>query len=342
MKKVFLGLMFGMSSFVSFSQVANQLTSVVDLPYGFDFRDSDHKLPNQNGVLVGKSILTQGWDCCTGVPSYDYLMLRSTGNDVESNYTAIRLSNGRGFEIGDVTMQNVKLHLGTTGNLGIGVQYPAYKLHVAGDVKIDGDLHLNNGKKIVFGGSVNLKAADGPYTGGNVYLAAGDGWAEDAEGGSVYIKAGSGDGPNGNVVLEADKSGIIHLKGRTLAMSNNNLSLYGKPYVPGSPIASTYDFATYLMIAEQIFANEITVRQVNWADYVFKDTYVLAPLNEVETFIAANGHLPNVPSEKEVTEKGVNLGEMDAILLRKIEELTLYILEANKRIEELESKAVAK
>jgi len=58
----------------------------------------------------------------------------------------------------------------------------------------------------------------------------------------------------------------------------------------------------------------------------------------VETFIKANKHLPGVPSEKEVTDKGINLGDMDAILLKKIEELTLYVIEQQKKIDTLEQR----
>ena len=73
-----------------------------------------------------------------------------------------------------------------------------------------------------------------------------------------------------------------------------------------------------------------------WADYVFEDDYELLPLEEVGAFIEENGHLPNVPSAQEVEERGIRLGEMDAKMLEKIEELTLYILEQNERIKELE------
>lgn len=72
-----------------------------------------------------------------------------------------------------------------------------------------------------------------------------------------------------------------------------------------------------------------------WADYVFNSDYKLKPLMEVENFIKENNHLPDVPSEKEVLENGVSLGEMDAILLQKIEELTLYMIEVKKENEEL-------
>lgn len=71
-----------------------------------------------------------------------------------------------------------------------------------------------------------------------------------------------------------------------------------------------------------------------WADYVFKKDYRLRPLAEVEKFIAENGHLPEVPSEKEAIENGIELKEMNILLLKKVEELTLYTLQQQKQIDE--------
>ena len=74
------------------------------------------------------------------------------------------------------------------------------------------------------------------------------------------------------------------------------------------------------------------------ADYVFKDDYELMSLNDLKQYINNNGHLPNVPSAEEFGERGeMNLGEMDNLLLEKVEELTLYILQLEERIAELES-----
>jgi hypothetical protein len=91
-------------------------------------------------------------------------------------------------------------------------------------------------------------------------------------------------------------------------------------------------------IEGKVTAEEIEVKADVWRDFVFYDSYKLKPLNEVEAFIKKNKHLPDVPSEAQVLEEGINLGEMDAVLLQKIEELTLYIIEQEKRIEELEKK----
>jgi hypothetical protein len=81
---------------------------------------------------------------------------------------------------------------------------------------------------------------------------------------------------------------------------------------------------------------EVWVDANNWPDYVFAPSYNLKPLSEVKTFIQTNGHLPNVPSAEEVKEKGVNLAENDKVLLEKVEELTLYLIQLEERLAEQE------
>ena len=88
--------------------------------------------------------------------------------------------------------------------------------------------------------------------------------------------------------------------------------------------------------AGHVFARRVKVTQGNIPDYVFEPDYNLLPLPELETFITQNKHLPEVPSEAEVIENGLDLGEFNATLLLKIEELTLYIIDLNKRMEQLE------
>lgn len=75
----------------------------------------------------------------------------------------------------------------------------------------------------------------------------------------------------------------------------------------------------------------------DWADYVFYKNYELPKLEEVEEYIENNGHLKDIPSAEEVEKNGIELGEMNKLLLQKIEELTLYVIELNKEIKELKS-----
>lgn len=88
-----------------------------------------------------------------------------------------------------------------------------------------------------------------------------------------------------------------------------------------------------LVVDGKILAEEIIVQNVPSSDYVFETVYNLRSIHEVETFINENKHLPDIPSAEEFKENGVGLGEMDDMLLRKVEELTLYVIELKKEIE---------
>lgn len=81
-----------------------------------------------------------------------------------------------------------------------------------------------------------------------------------------------------------------------------------------------------------IHAKEVKVDLSGWADFVFKKGYDLPSLEEVEKHIQQKGHLPGIPSEKEVLENGISLAENQTLLLQKIEELTLYSIEQSKKL----------
>ncbi len=83
------------------------------------------------------------------------------------------------------------------------------------------------------------------------------------------------------------------------------------------------------------WAREVIVTLNTFPDYVFGDTYKLMSLEETENFIKENKHLPGVPSESEVVKNGINVGEMNALLLEKIEELTLYVINLKKENDKL-------
>ncbi|TDQ11553.1 hypothetical protein [Pedobacter metabolipauper] len=92
-----------------------------------------------------------------------------------------------------------------------------------------------------------------------------------------------------------------------------------------------------LSVNGKIRAHEIKVETANWPDYVFEKTYQLPTLLETQTYIKKYGHLPGIPSAQEVNTDGIDLGEMNARLLQKIEELTLHLIEKeeeDKRIKE--------
>lgn len=93
-----------------------------------------------------------------------------------------------------------------------------------------------------------------------------------------------------------------------------------------------------LAVNGKIKASEMEITTGPCSDFVFEPDYNLMDLNTLEEYVTNNKHLPKVPSAKEFAENGYSVGEMDDMLLRKIEELTLYIIKQQKEIAELKSK----
>lgn len=102
----------------------------------------------------------------------------------------------------------------------------------------------------------------------------------------------------------------------------------------GTTTTSTYKLA----VNGTIGAKKLQISQTGWADFVFHKDYELPALNEVARYIDTHQHLPGIPSATEVADKGIDVGEMNKLLLQKVEELTLYLIEQQKRIEVLEKK----
>lgn len=84
-----------------------------------------------------------------------------------------------------------------------------------------------------------------------------------------------------------------------------------------------------------IHTTEVEVKS-SWCDYVFEDSYTLNSLKDVKAFINENGHLPNIPSAREVEEEGLKMADMQRRMMEKIEELTLYVIQLNDQVEQLE------
>lgn len=108
-------------------------------------------------------------------------------------------------------------------------------------------------------------------------------------------------------------------------------------------INTTYNNANYkLAVGGKIIAEELKVQlQAQWPDYVFSKYYNLPTLAEVEKQIQEKGHLSNMPSAEEVNCEGFEVGELTRLQQEKIEELTLYIIELNKKLEEQEKRLKA-
>jgi len=91
-----------------------------------------------------------------------------------------------------------------------------------------------------------------------------------------------------------------------------------------------------LAVNGTVTAKEVVVANTGWPDYVFAPEYQLRPLSQTAAYIERNRHLPDIPSMAEVAEKGVSLGEMQAKLLAKIEELTLHMIDEEKHNRQIE------
>jgi hypothetical protein len=117
------------------------------------------------------------------------------------------------------------------------------------------------------------------------------------------------------------------------AVSGGGLLNFKTGVGPTDPICMQLDaIDRSVKIDGKLTAKEIQVKQNVWADFVFKPDYKLKKLNDVESYINANNHLPEIPTAYEVQKNGVNVGEMQSKLLQKVEELTLYLIEQQKQM----------
>ena len=144
-------------------------------------------------------------------------------------------------------------------------------------------------------------------------------------------------------VYKLDVNGTGNFSG-ALSQNGNQVWHHGNfdpsTYLPlsGGAITGNVEIGTTLAqkdlgVNGNIKTRKIKVTLTDWADYVFDSSYHLTPLNQVETFIQRNKHLPDVPSAAEVKKNGLDLGDNQAVMLKKIEELTLHIIEQNKQLE---------
>ncbi|WP_025743809.1 hypothetical protein [Aquimarina pacifica] len=158
-----------------------------------------------------------------------------------------------------------------------------------------------------------------------------------------FFKVASGDDyayihmplPESRIVI-GEYGGYLADEGYRLVVKNGPAMIEDNLFASGSVGIGTTNINGYqLAVNGNIRAKEIVV-ETGWADYVFNDDYVLPTLKQVEQHIEKNGHLINIPSAAEVEANGISLGEINAKLLEKIEELTLYTISQEKKIQSLQ------
>lgn len=167
----------------------------------------------------------------------------------------------------------------------------------------------------------------------NVSLGYQSGYKNKTGAGNVFIGYRAGYGATGSNKLYIENSNNINTPLIYGDFSANGVGINTNQLSDGS---TNYT----LSVNGRVRATEVKV-YTGWADYVFEDDYKLRSLEEVEAHIQKNGHLPDVPSAKVVEKNGIFVGEMNATLLRKIEELTLYMIASNKAMKTLQKEVKA-
>lgn len=233
----------------------------------------------------------------------------------------------------------------SNGNVGIGTTNPAVKLHIDGT---SNTLRISKGSgysPIQF-----YSDGDGTHNGSPIHISSyGYGGSQDLNfriqnwGGNYYYKFGANEGTYNAIRITSGGGsnngpnsgyGIIDFYGLNQSITNRIVGS-GNSYFNGGNVGiGTKSPSEKLEVNGTIRSKEVKVEASPWPDYVFLPTYNLRSLEETEAFIQANNHLPEMPSAEEVKNNGIQLGEMNALLLKKIEELTLHAIEQQKLIEE--------
>lgn len=205
------------------------------------------------------------------------------------------------------------------GNVGIGTTNPSEKLDVNGNINV---VRVKSSTAIFNSNSRNslnsFNTGQDPNLSGG-WIAADFGGNDNA---SDRLVVGTGFG--GKVVIGTHNFNLTQWGGDILISPNG-----------GNVAIGTTSAREKLSVNGKIRAHEIKVEIQNWPDYVFLKGYEKASLKDIKRYIDTYGHLPEVPSAEEVKEKGASLGEINKVLLKKIEELTLHLIEKEDEIDVL-------
>ena len=235
-----------------------------------------------------------------------------------------------GFRIRDASLGIDRMAFDIYGNVGVGTSSPGARLHVQNDTAYTDNELLRLQSGITWGGNIGHI---GLFNGGveNARI----GW---------YMEDGNDQDGNLRFYTKAPAGALVE---RLTIRKSGNVGIGTATPDKALTVKGTIH-ATEVVVDTAIAAADIKFQPKAWADDVFAPSYRNASLAEVEQHIKEHGHLPGVPSAQQATTDGVTVGEMQATLLRKIEELTLHAIEQEKRlnaqsarIEKLEAENVA-
>lgn len=214
------------------------------------------------------------------------------------------------------------------GMVGLNVTSPTYQLDVGGQIGSNG-FNLTNKYPGSSAGDLSITG----YFNTSAYdmIAIHHGW--DPNG--VYIA-----GYNASNAAVAAWTALATQKvyiGTNAFGNTNYMSVNLMNGAVGIGTSNTNDPNNRLFVETGIRTRKITVDQAVWPDYVFASGYHLLPLDSLKQYIAVNRRLPEMPSADSVAKNGVELGDAQAKLLKKVEELTLYVLQQQKELEEVKA-----
>lgn len=292
------------------------------------------------GVLTGVGTTTPSTKLHVSTSgTNDGIRIQQTGNSASSlglynsgtgghNWQLWSTSSGNPqggghFLINDVTTGAIPFFInGTSSNIGIGTITPFSALHVHnGALMLSGAVSGYGGPQLFFSNSQTQPEWAEEYT-----------TAATMSGINFWRPFGA-TGTIGNYFLFLGNNGKV---GVNTDNPTAQLTVNGKTLI-GNPATITNMPGSYnLYVQGGILTEKVRVAlysSIYWADYVFDSKYKLRSLEEVEKYVTENKHLPDVPSSAQVKEEGIDVAQMDATLLRKVEELTLYVIDQNKKIE---------
>lgn len=300
MKKHLLTIAFALSMGIAFSQTQT------------------NKFPDDGNVGIGTTSPQSKLDVKGDITANSVIRALNPNNNQSmvflgwlDNVARLRIGGsgigaGGGFDLQITGDQSIMRFL-NNGNIGVGTTNPATKFDINGGLSVSGANPINGINN--FRNSIQIKA---PSHGAIVYN----------PGEATELMFGFHS--NGNFYWGNSTTYAMELSNAGNAKIYNTLAVGGN-----------LKTGSVLSVKGKIAAQEVEVTTSNWPDYVFEEGYQIQSLAEIESFIKTNKHLPEIPNSEQVANEGVKLGEMNKLLLKKVEELTLHVISLRKELDEV-------